>query len=162
MRRILHQIMYGQTNQIDNPRIRFWCLMFFFDSSQLKIQGLTKKSLLLPWINSSFHLFLHVSKSQYFFFNFNSNCYNLLDMRNLQEQVKKAFCYQKLFWPFTVWINCSSDLKNFANSWPSDFWLQNLPNRLKFQPQPRSPDTCRRHPIQLERHSSVFVHVQSH
>ena len=40
-------------------------------------------------------------------------------MRNLQEQVKKAFCYQKLFWPFTVWINCSSDLKNFANSRPS-------------------------------------------
>ena len=40
-------------------------------------------------------------------------------MRNLQEQVKKAFCYQKLFWPFTVWINCSSDLKNFVNSWPS-------------------------------------------
>ena len=40
-------------------------------------------------------------------------------MRNLQEQVKKAFCYQTLFWPFTVWINCSSDLKNFANSRPS-------------------------------------------
>ena len=40
-------------------------------------------------------------------------------MRNLQEQVKKAFCYQKLFWPFTVWINCSSDLKIFDNSWPS-------------------------------------------
>ena len=40
-------------------------------------------------------------------------------MRNLQKQVKKAFCYQKLFWPFTVWINCSSDLKNFANSPPS-------------------------------------------
>ena len=49
----------------------------------------------------------------------NSNCSNLLDMRNLQEQVKKAFCYQKLFWPFTVWINCSSDLKKFANSRPS-------------------------------------------
>ena len=32
------------------------------------------------------------------------------------EQVKKAFCYQKLFWPFTVWMNCSSDLTNFANS----------------------------------------------
>ena len=30
--------------------------------------------------------------------NFNYNCYNLLDKRNnLQEQVKKAFCYQKLF-----------------------------------------------------------------
>jgi hypothetical protein len=40
-------------------------------------------------------------------------------MRNLQEQVKKAFCYKKLFWPFTVWINCSSDLKHFANSWLS-------------------------------------------
>ena len=40
-------------------------------------------------------------------------------MRNLQEQVKKAFCYQKLFWPFTIWINSSSDLKNVANSWPS-------------------------------------------
>ena len=37
-------------------------------------------------------------------------------LRNIQEQVKKAFCYQKLFWPFTVWINCSSDLKNFSNS----------------------------------------------
>ena len=40
----------------------------------------------------------------------------MLDLRNLQEQVKKAICYQKLFWPFTVWINCSRDLKNFANS----------------------------------------------
>ena len=40
-------------------------------------------------------------------------------MRNLQEQVKIAFCYQKLFWPFSVWIICSSNLKKFANSWPS-------------------------------------------
>ena len=44
----------------------------------------------------------------------NSNCSNLLDMRNLQEQVKKAFCYQKIFWPFTVWINCFSDLNFFC------------------------------------------------
>ena len=29
------------------------------------------------------------------------------------------FCSQKLFWPFTVWINCSSDLKHFAKSRPS-------------------------------------------
>ena len=49
----------------------------------------------------------------------NSYCSNFIDMRNLQEQVKKAFCYQKLFWPFTVWINCPSDLKHFANSRPS-------------------------------------------
>ena len=32
-----------------------------------------------------------------FFSNLNSNCSNLSDLRNLQEQVKKAFCYQKLF-----------------------------------------------------------------
>ena len=36
-----------------------------------------------------------------------------------REQVKKAFCYQQFFWPFTVWINCSCNLGNFANSWPS-------------------------------------------
>ena len=53
------------------------------------------------------------------FSNLNSNCSNLLDLRNLQEQVKKAFCYQKLFWPFTARINCSNDLKIFANSRPS-------------------------------------------
>ena len=49
----------------------------------------------------------------------NSNCSNFLDMRNLQEQVKKAFCYQKLFCSFTVWINCFCDLKIFTNSRPS-------------------------------------------
>ena len=49
----------------------------------------------------------------------NYNCSTFWHLRNLQEQVKKAFCYQKLFWPFTVWINCSSDLKFFENSRPS-------------------------------------------
>ena len=29
----------------------------------------------------------------------NYNCSNSLDIRNLQEQVKKTFCYQKLLWP---------------------------------------------------------------
>ena len=53
------------------------------------------------------------------FFQFEFEFLYLLDMRSLQEQVKKAFCYQKLFWPFTVWINCSSDLKKFSNSRPS-------------------------------------------
>ena len=38
-------------------------------------------------------------------------------MRNLQEQVKKAICYQKLFWHFTVRTNFSSDdLKIFSQS----------------------------------------------
>ena len=50
------------------------------------------------------------------FYNLNYNCSYLSDLRNLQEQVKKAFCYQKLLCPFTVWINSSSDLKVFANS----------------------------------------------
>ena len=44
------------------------------------------------------------------------NCSKFLDVRNLKEQVKKALCYQKLVWPFTVWLNCSSDLKNVSNS----------------------------------------------
>ena len=61
-----------------------------------------------------------------FFSNFIFIFSNLLDLRNLQEQVKKAFCYQTLFWQFTVWINCSFDLKIFANlksfSW-SQFFL---------------------------------------
>ena len=50
----------------------------------------------------------------------NYNCSNSLGLRNLQEQVKKALCYQKLFWPFTVWINCSCDLKFFENSRTSE------------------------------------------
>ena len=62
---------------------------------------------------------MFLSKSKIIFSNLTFNCSNLLDMTNLQERVKKAFCYQNLFWPFTVWINCSSDLKNFANSWPT-------------------------------------------
>ena len=35
---------------------------------------------------------------------------------NLQEQLKKTFCYQNWFWPFNVWKNYSSDLKHFSRS----------------------------------------------
>ena len=52
----------------------------------------------------------------------NSNYSYLLNLRNLQEQVKKAFFYQKLFWTFTVLINCSSGLNNFANTRLSFSW----------------------------------------
>ena len=52
------------------------------------------------------------------FSNLNYNCSNSLDMRNLQDQVKKAICYQKFFWPLTAW-NCFSNIKKFANPWPS-------------------------------------------
>ena len=65
------------------------------------------------------------------FSNLSSNCYNLWDRRNLQEQVKKAFCYQKLFWPFTVRINCSSELKMFSNSWPSASNFKRLSGTLE-------------------------------
>jgi geranylgeranyl pyrophosphate synthase len=41
-----------------------------------------------------FCMFLNTNIS---FSNMNSNCSNLLDMRNFLDQVKKAFCYQKLF-----------------------------------------------------------------
>ena len=44
------------------------------------------------------------------------------------EQVKKAFCYQKLFLSFTVWMNCSSDLKKIANYWPSTFKSSHVVN----------------------------------
>ena len=47
-------------------------------------------------------------------------------MRNLQEHVKKAFCYQIFFWPFTVWINC-----HFANSWPSASNLKSFSRSLQ-------------------------------
>ena len=49
----------------------------------------------------------------------NYNCSNVLNLGNLQKQVKKAL-FQKLFLPFTVQINCFCDLKHFANSRPSD------------------------------------------
>ena len=51
-----------------------------------------------------------------FFSNF--NCFNLLGMK-------------KLFWPFTIGINCSTYLKNFVNSWPSASNLKSFSWSLK-------------------------------
>ena len=36
-----------------------------------------------------------------------------------------------MFWPFTVQINCSSDLKNNSNSWPSASNLKSFSQSLK-------------------------------
>ena len=58
------------------------------------------------------------NKNEGFFYFVKVFCNNF-HHKIYKEQVKKAFCYQKLFWPFTVWINCSSDLIIFANSRPS-------------------------------------------
>ena len=45
----------------------------------------------------------------------NSNCPNLLELwETSRNKLKKTFCYQKLFWPFIVQMNCSSDVKIFA------------------------------------------------
>ena len=49
------------------------------------------------------------------FCNLNSNCSNLSDMKNLQEQVKKKHSVNKNCYDF----RCLSDLKIFANSQPS-------------------------------------------
>ena len=55
-----------------------------------------------------------------------------LYIRNLQEKVKKSILfYQKLFWPFSVWINFSSDLKIFANSRPSASSFKSFSQSLK-------------------------------
>ena len=59
-------------------------------------------------------MFLNPEKNH----NLNYSFSNSVGMRNLQEQVKKAFCYKKLFWPFTVWMNCSNYLNNFGNKIP--------------------------------------------
>ena len=71
------------------------------------------------WKKESFPTFPVCFLIPIFSSNLNSNLSDLLDTRHLQEQVRKAFYYQKFFWPFTVWINCSGDLKKFANSRPS-------------------------------------------
>ena len=41
-----------------------------------------------------------------------------LDLRNLQKQVKKAFYYQKLFWPFTgFFLNSNLYAENLQTLW---------------------------------------------
>ena len=58
-----------------------------------------------------------------YFFQFESNCSNVLGLRNLQEQSKNNnILFQKLYWPFTVQINC----------WFNFFW-KFLAFSLEFQ-----------------------------
>ena len=83
----------------------------------------------------------------------NFNCSNLSDMRNLQEQVEKAFCYQKLFWPLTVWINCprpsASNFKKISRSLEQFFLTvgqNNFGNKIPFMSslkiKKNKPEVC--------------------
>jgi hypothetical protein len=54
-----------------------------------------------------------------YFFKFEFLMYVLLIKSETSSKQLKSILFQKLFWPFTVQINCSSDFKTFANSWPS-------------------------------------------
>ena len=75
---------------------------------------------------------LMVTKSQWFFpIWILIVLVKYMHMRNLQQQVKKAFCYQKLFCPFTVWINCFSDLNHFENSWPAASKFKRFSRKLE-------------------------------
>ena len=91
----------------------------YFDTILAFFWSLTYLKLILVLKEYFFSNFSCMFMNPNNFFQFDPNCSNLLDMRNIQKQVKKAFCYQRLFWPFTVWINCSSDFKLFATSLPS-------------------------------------------
>ena len=108
----LSMLCFASSSNIScsSVRTKYYGTRLQYKVPEEPIKGLWIKILFCSFVICFF--FLHVFRSQYFFSTLNSNCSNLLDLRNLQEQVKKAFCYQKLFWPFTVWINCSSDLKN--------------------------------------------------
>ena len=98
----------------------FWCYIFpLLKFHRLVVDQLINLLFQKEQIGKFFLNFFCRFLIPIFFSNLNYNCSNFWYMRNFQEQVKKAFCYQKLFWPFTFRINCLSDLKNFENSRPS-------------------------------------------
>ena len=87
-----------------------WCEKPYLDASAYHLD-----SVRCIWKISFLTNFSWMFVNPNIFSNLNYNCSNLWDIRNLQEQVKKVFCNQKLFWPFTAWIK-GSDFKKFANS----------------------------------------------
>ena len=78
--------------------VNFWCSRPSF--RRLAVLGLSQ--FILYKSRCELSLFFNI------FSYLNLICAHSLRKRNLQEQVKKTFCYQKLFWPFPVWINCST------------------------------------------------------
>ena len=68
--------------------------------------------LVLPWVQNDLRpskLFWPITNR----FGFYPLVLFFRDLRNLQKQVKKTFCWQILFWPFIVWINCSKLSQKF-------------------------------------------------
>ena len=103
-------IQYVILNRIISVNI--WICKIVFSNNAVKRIQASPLSQKCPFLNFSC-MFLNPNN----FLQFESNCSNLLDLRNLQEEVKKyPLCSQKLFWPFTVWTYCSGDFKNLANS----------------------------------------------
>ena len=90
----------------------------------------------------------------------NYNCSIFWDIRNLQEQ---AFYSQKLFWPFTVWINCSSDLKNFEKSRPSASNFKSFSRSLEifFSQQVRTILVTKYHFLSILLESPCSSHSES-
>ena len=129
---------------VRHPDLRLWleCIRIkledryskkmFFVVKFLRFRNL-QKNLIWKADTNSFHFltFPACFKIPIIFSNLNYNCSNLLDLRNLQKQVKKAFCYQRYFWPLSVRTNCSSDLKMFADSQPSASKIKSFSRSLE-------------------------------
>ena len=64
------------------------------------------------------------------FSNLNSNCSDLLDLRDLQEQVKKKHSVIKNCSEFS--LNFSSDLKFFANFEPSALKFKSFSQSIEY------------------------------
>ena len=66
-----------------------------------------------------------INKTENKFSNFSCMCLNpniffpIWILIVLIYEILETFKLKNLFWLFTYWINCSSDLKNFENSLPS-------------------------------------------
>ena len=88
--------MEGKRTKLYQQKIcmKFWlnyhALVLFSCLSKLLQTKRNKYELQHPFQKGISNKFwLQISKSQYFFSNLNSNCSNLLDLRNLQEKGKK-------------------------------------------------------------------------
>ena len=127
-----------------------WVSKWFFElhRSFRKFDGLKRYLLLIVskdvekfWplalnVNQNY-IFPNFSCNPNYFFCLSSNCSFVLDLRNLHEAFYLNNCIDK----FTVWRNCSSDLKLFANTRPSAFEFQKFLSitRTNFSPTRSQP-----------------------